>query len=253
MGKQIIKVSVWTCRSAWSLSNKVVTMIFAIFCVVSGLFARTNSVTEDSNGNTIKGKALRSADSTVLSNMKIYLGQMTCPLYGVGAGCAFSAVDSVNTDYLGNFETGYPERLFHNGAGFVEFCTRDSVKVGHYNGYVTTYYSVDDAYLNSKSDTSIVLYMLPFESTSVSKRTASKPLSFSRAIHGNTAIIKLGNWPANEKYSAKIVNTAGTLIAIPLISSDGILNWNTEKNARGIYLLKIETNSRFLNTPILIK
>ncbi|HEX3020119.1 MAG TPA: T9SS type A sorting domain-containing protein [Chitinispirillaceae bacterium] len=247
MGKKMIRASIWTCRSLLSLYSKAMAFIFAVFCVVSGMSAGTVSIKDGASGK-ISGKALQSSDSTALKNIKIFMGNIVCPVYGVGLCCSFGATDSTVTDSLGNFETVYPEKLFGDTrVGQVVFAKVDTIK-SDYRVSISEVY-----YLNSNSDTAVTLYLEPLVCTNILPERPSASNPILKTILGNTVSLRIGNWSSQKKYSAKIVDITGRLIASPAISQDGILTWNTAKYSRGVYLVNVETDFGVLNTKIAVK
>lgn len=247
MGKKVIRASVWTCRSLLSLYSKAIAMVFAVFCVVSGLSAGVKDEKEEKK--TISGKACWGADSAVIKNVKLSIGSdMVCPLYGVGFPCTFYAVDSLVTDSLGNFETAFPEALFKNGSGELVFAQID-INSGVERIPVA---ATERYFLNSNSDTNMVIYLNPI-ATGVyqEKKPISVPLT--KMISDNTVSLKIGNWSGGNNYSAKIIDITGKLVSSQKISEDGILRWNTERLSRGVYLINVETAQGLLSTKIALK
>lgn len=260
MGRKILKSSLLACHSVLSIFNRCVTLVFAIFCVISGLCVRDTVANENQNKKMIKGKVLNVIDSTIFRNIKLFLGDIECsitpwygmgmsvtPLYGVEKPCGFVAVDSTVTDSEGNFEIGYHDSIFQNGSSRTAYFKID-LQADDNNKEFT----ISGHNLNPNSDTSIILYFNPAVSTSIHNKE-NETVTFNKAIQGKNVLIKIGDWSANQKYSAKIFNVAGELVKSPVISNDGFINWNAENCAKGVYLLKIDISNRTINTKINIK
>lgn len=248
MGKKVIRASVWTCRSLLSLYSKAIALVFAVFCVVSGLSAGVKDKMEEKK--TISGKAYWSSDSAVIKNVKLFIGSdIVCPLYGTGFPCYINVVDSVITDSLGNFEIDYPDALFKQGTGSIVFSHHSSNSGIDQRPIAIS----DDFLLNSNSDTSIVIYLHQNDANGVyqEKKPISVPLS--KTVNGNTVSLKIGNWTGGNKYSAKIIDINGKLVFSPKISQDGILSWNTERFPRGVYLINVKTDQGLLSAKIAVK
>ncbi len=252
MGKKVLRASVWTCRSLLFLYSKAIAFTFALFCVVSGIAAENAPIKIEKK--TISGKAMMRTDSTVLKNIKLYLGPpIAAPVYGVGFGCYFDAFDSTVTDSAGEFVITYPESIFSNGSTkqSVIFAVKTDSESGA--ARFERFAAADPLYLNPQSDTTVTLYLEPYICTGVlPEKKADRP-SIIKTNYGNTVSLKIGNWAVGGKYTASIVDISGKLIASPVISPDGILNWNTEKYSKGIYFINVETDRGILNTKIAVK
>lgn len=251
MGKKIVKASLWTCSTLLSLCNKAVTMVFAVFCMISGLWARTTFSGQDAaTRKTIKGKVLSGVDSTVLANIKIYIGGFwLCPEYGVGFPCSFSPYDSVETDTDGNFETAYSEKIFSIGAMEVIFAKKDSADSRYFD-----HISISDSYrLNLDSDTSLTIYLKTQGKTNIQKKAAVSRPPIIKSIKGNNLFVKIGDWSYGKHSVAEIIDATGKLIASPSITSDGVLCWNTKEVTNGVYFLKIVMDGISYSTEILLK
>lgn len=247
MGK-VIRASLWTCRSLLSLYSKVIAFMFAVFCVVSGLSAKVIDGYGDKK--LIRGKVYWSVDSSIAKNIKLYMGEYgICPLYGTGYSCYINVVDSVNTDSLGYFVAPYPEALFKRETGTIVFA--------HYSSNPRLDGSPiaisDDFLLNSNSDTSIVIYLHPNDANGVYQEKKPIAVLLSKTVKGNTISIKIGNWAGGNKYSAKIIDITGKLVASPKISYDGVLSWNAERFSQGVYLINVKTDQGLLSTKIAVK
>lgn len=248
MGKKVIRASVWTWRSLLSLYSKAIVLVFAVFCVVSGLFAGVKDEKEEKK--TISGKAYWSADSAVIKNVKLFIGgHIVCPVYGVGFPCTIYAVDSLVTDSLGNFETAFPEALFKNGSGELVFAQIDTNSGVERIPVAAT----ENYFLNSNSDTNMVIYLNPIDISGVYQEKKPISVSLSKTFNGSTVSLKIGNWSGGNKYSANIIDITGKLVFSPKISQDGILSWNTERFPRGIYLINVKTDQGQLSAKIAVK
>lgn len=241
MGKKKIKASGWTIRPVMLFLHKAVTLVFALFCVTSGLFARTASSKDETS---LKGIALSFKDSTVLANIKLYLCTSIAPVYGVGSTILYSPVDSAITDSNGYFNFNNDELLYQ-----MTVLKKDSVSEIEPFKYVSgSDVDPDD----TKSDT-LKLYFRPLGGTGVKTDNYSEIPPLIESVKGKRVSIKITNWNENNNYNAKIVNARGELVCSPEVSSDGFLVWNTEKVARGTYFLKITSRRLNINSKITIK
>ncbi len=103
MGKKLIRASHHSWKTALLLYTKVVTFIFALFCVASGQVLKASN--SDTGGITFRGRALSPSDSTFFSNTTILLADIFAPLYGSGGGAFVESVyDSTYSDEYGYFE-----------------------------------------------------------------------------------------------------------------------------------------------------
>ncbi|HEX3020120.1 MAG TPA: T9SS type A sorting domain-containing protein [Chitinispirillaceae bacterium] len=244
MGKYVVNTSIWTWRSILSLCNKVSTLIFAVFCIISGLSARIVTAKQKNEGAIISGKVLNVADSSAFRNIKIYLGDYLCPDYGIGLPCTFMPFDSVMTDSAGNFETRYPEKWYGLGANMITFAIEPDPSENSL--------SSKSIILNSDSDTSITLYLKSPWQSKIYRKTSVPSVPSVKSVLGRTVIIKIGDWVSGGRYTAEIINASGKLIASPSISADGVFKWDTKESACGVYFLKIKTNESTLSTQILL-
>lgn len=248
MGKKINKASSWVFTPLLFFCNRAVTLFFAVFCIISGLSARTALSDQEVDRATIKGKVLNSIDSTALGNLKIYLGGFwLCPEYGIGLPCNFVAFDSVETDADGNFETGYSEKVFNKRTSDVIFAKKDSATSTDFR-----HISVSDPYkLNPDADTSITIYMRPYGKTGI-KENVSVPRSFLTTKRGNTVSIRLGDWSYGRQHLVRITDATGKFIAAPEITGTGVINWDTKEASPGVYFLKVFSKSTSFSAKILL-
>ncbi len=250
MAKKIIKASSWTFGHLLFLCNKAVTLVFAVFCMISGLWTRTvfseQGIVAPSK---IRGKVLSDVDSTVLRNIRVYIGGFwLCPEYGIALPCSFEPFDSVETDADGNFETTYSGKIFSGGAREVIFAKKDSAHSPYFE-----HISISDKYILSPySDTSLTIYLKTQGTPILQKKAAAPRPAIIKSIRGKYLFLKIGDWSYGKRYTAEIIDVAGKRIASPVIAADGVLRWDTKGITNGVYLLKIVTKETSFSTEILL-
>lgn len=250
MAKKIVKASAWTFGYLLSLCNKAVTLAFAVFCMISGLWTKAVfSKQEIAPPNKIRGKVLSAVDSTVLKNIRVYMGGFwVCPEYGVGLPCSFEPFDSVETDTDGNFETYYPDKIFKMGTREVIFAKRDSANSPNFE-----HISISDKYiLDPESDTLLTIYLKAQGTPILQKKAVAPKPTIIKSIRGKNLFIKIGDWSNGKHYAAEIIDATGKLIASPAITPNGVLNWDTKGITSGVYFLKIVTKETSYSTEILL-
>lgn len=244
MAKKIVKASAWTFGYLLSLCNKAVTLAFAVFCMISGLWTKAVfSKQEFAPPNKIRGKVLSAVDSTVLKNVRVYMGGFwVCPEYGVGLPCSFGPFDSVETDTDGNFETYYPDKIE------LIFAKRDSANSSNFE-----HISISDKYiLDPESDTLLTIYLKAQGTPILQKKAVSPKPRIIKSIRGKKLFIKTDGWSNGKHYAAEITDATGKLIASPAITPNGVLNWDTKGITSGVYFLKIVTKETSYSTEILL-
>ena len=238
MGKKILKASAWTCRPLLFFCHKAVTLIFALFCIVSGIFARTAEET------TLKGTARSSKDSTILGNLKLYLCSVSHPVYGMGFWPSFFPVDSTITDSDGTFQFNY------NGTSYYEmaFVKIDSLVEGDPFRYISAQFfqpvNVPDTF---------TIYLEPVIRTSSKESRDQKPVPQVQVTQGKRVTINIGNWSGDTRYTAEIINPLGKRIGSPVISNHETLIWNTEQVAPGSYFIRIHATGKSSLVPITVR
>lgn len=168
------------------------------------------------------------------------------PLYGAGFNPYFTAVDSTFTDESGNFSINLDEIKF-GGADFA------IVKIDTINNY-NRFQSVSGELLDFESiQEPLILHMYPIVRTDIKDKLKPQSSSFFPTIYGNTFSIKIADWSSTEKYSAKIFNISGRVVASPIVLKDGIISWNIANVARGEYYMMMENGKKTVNTRITVK
>ncbi|MBN1757903.1 MAG: T9SS type A sorting domain-containing protein [Chitinispirillaceae bacterium] len=259
MGKQIMRATRWSCRSLFAVYSRFMTLLFALFCAAAGLLPKSASAKSSTSSSTVfKGTAYRAADSTVLSNIRLFLQDCFQPDYGIYPeygvempvyGIAFTGditADSIMTDENGNFTAELP------AAGEL-FQSIQSEVVNEADSMVR-YYSSACIAIEKETDSSYTLYLrqstIP---TAVERRAArsAEPAVMS-TLRGEQLQIRIPEWNG-QKTVASIVNSRGQETATLTAGVDGIIHWDTRAIAKGIYFLRAKTGQNNLRVKILVK
>jgi hypothetical protein len=84
-------------RTAAGFTGKAITFIFAVFCVITGLF---NEVSAQTGTGTVRSRA----DFSPIRNIQVIMSDLMCPLYGMYLPCSIGrAVDTTTTGINGVF------------------------------------------------------------------------------------------------------------------------------------------------------
>lgn len=246
MGKKIKKASRFTIRTLLTILNKTITLIFALFCVLTGQVRRPNENSpENLNDYKFKGVVKSSLDSTIITGIQIVLYDVLLPVYGIGYPPIYKPKDSTFSTRNGEFE------IDHKGAYGSGWAYSLEDVDGEANGYFRDFKS---EMLHPPVDTSYVtLYMEPIGS-GVKGIISTQPKSpIKKIIKGKNIAFQILNWEQGENAHANVVNLKGSVIKTVPVSDNGTLYWNTESIPRGIYLIQINLQNKTLNTKIVLK
>lgn len=234
MGILIKKTSKKTAKSFLYLLNKVVTLLFALFCVITGKERVNNIVnSRQSQKYSIKGRVYSSVDSTLLKGINVMLEGIEYPLYGMGSGPYYQTIDTNETDEGGLFN--------FNSSDTMEWFWNDYriSTVGHNTINDTSYlpYSEEIHFNGLDKDTIIDIYLTPEKVNNVSKINAKENKEFE-VINSNNLIIRYKNWNGNIASISKIYNLKGEIVEDIKVSPEGELVWKTNGVAKGAYFIK---------------
>ncbi len=262
MGRQIIRLSRWSGRSLYLVYSRLITMIFALFCSVTGQVQRSASSKQaNSSSTTFKGTAYRASDSTVLKNIQFYLSNCIIVKYGImpeygvivpdygiaaryGVSTAVPLPATVQTDENGKFQITLAT------SGDVS-CTINSDEVVEPSGKVK-YYSSGCFTIKAGRDTTYALYLQKATSTNTQFKTDTKHLFTVMAIQGKDFRFQIPDWKG-QKIVAAILNSSGQKIVQLDTDAEGALSWNTGAIACGVYFLQLQNEKNILSMKILVK
>lgn len=252
MGKQIVRFSRWSCRSLFQVYSRIMTLIFALFCVASGQLPRTSSNTRANETANFKGTAYRASDSTALKNVRLFLSDCFAPAYGIYAEYGVIVpwygpaprVDTITTDENGHFEknlTGSQARVITSDV------------VDEQSGR-TSYQSSGCILIQEGVDSSYTLYLHKqiVAVEPVAARTRPEQTLIMTALQGNLLQVYIPELKENRT-DASIINSKGQRITVLTTDNKGTLSWDTRGTARGVYFLKLCNKESNLNVKILVK
>ncbi|HEX2959066.1 MAG TPA: T9SS type A sorting domain-containing protein [Chitinispirillaceae bacterium] len=258
MGKHIIRLSRWSTRSLYQIYSRLITLIFALFCSVTGQVQKSASMKANGSTTTFKGTAYRSTDSTLLKNIQFYLRDciiakygimpeygILMPDYGVAARYGVdTTLATVKTDANGQFEVNLT-------ASEDLSCTISSDDVIEPAGKAK-YYSSGCLTIKAGVDTTYTLYLYSQATSITPVQTAAKHQFTLSAIQGKDFHFQIPDWKG-QKITASILNSNGQKIAFLTSDAEGAVSWNTRSVAAGVYFLNLQNNINTLSMKILVK
>lgn len=259
MGKHLIRATRWSGRSLLLVYSRLMTLLFALFCAATGLLSKNASAKGSTIPSTVfKGTAFRASDSTVLSNIKLVLSDCFLPDYGIypeygvitpwygvtTPGVTVPASDTVVTDEEGNFE-----KVFSSAGNLSRMVASEMIEEP---GARTKYSSSGCVNITGGKDSTYTLY-LSNVTTAVERNVSAKvELSAMTALQGKELQIRIPEWQGKTA-TAIIVNSRGQKTATLSIDMDGILRWDTRTVAKGVYLIRLNSEQADLRLKILVK
>jgi hypothetical protein len=262
MGRHIIRLSRWSTRSLFQVYSRLITLVFALFCGVTGQVQRSASSKQvNSSSTTFKGTAYRASDSTVLKNIQFYIQNCIIPKYGImpeygvivpyygiavryGVSTATPLPATVTTDENGHFQV----KLATSGD---VSCSISSDDVVEPTGNVK-YYSSGCFTIKAGVDTTYTLYLQKQTTAITPVWTDTKHQFTVAAIQGQNFRFQIPDWKG-QKIGAAILNSSGQKVTRLETDSDGGLCWNTRSVAGGVYFLQLQKDNNTLSMKILVK
>lgn len=255
MGRQIIQLSRWSTRSLFLVYSRLITMIFALFCSVTGQIQRA----APSKQTTFKGTAYLDGDSGVVKNIQLYLRNciiakygimpdygVIMPEYGVSAwyGVSTTTPVPVKTDEYGKFEVKFTTTSDMSVSISSDEIIEPAGKVRYFDSGCLT--------IKAGVDTTYTLFLKKQTTTNTQIATDTKHQFTVTAIQGKDFHFQIPDWKG-QKVVAAILNSSGQKITSLNIDSDGILCWNTQSIAVGVYFLQLQNENNILSMKILVK
>ncbi|MDG5816607.1 T9SS type A sorting domain-containing protein [Chitinispirillales bacterium ANBcel5] len=246
MEKTILKASLWSWRSAFTLYSKVIALLFALFCIASGQ-AQKMSANENLSDSSPKfrGRAFKASDSSIIANSKLYLSDDNIPLYGVigpqDPENIYPSRDSTYTDENGYFEISieiYPPVFTSN-------IENDSGE--------TVFHASEPFYDIPHKDSVYSFYLSPLQSTQVSRQAAPSEKRQLQVTQGRTISIKITDWNGAKTSSISVIDLKGKTIARLQASHTGVISWDTQNVPKGVYFLRLNNNVRDISMRIVVK
>jgi hypothetical protein len=243
MGKKIITLSLWSWKSLLLLYGKVVTLFFALFCVASGQSIK-NSGGISKSESAAKNRVLFLSDSSAIKNVKLYFCRVSYPIYGTQpAQPNIDKVDSTYSDPNGYFEV--PATVKQSYAIATEEITHDAGTKKEV--FLTTGVVPPDIQ-------GVTFYLYPISRTGIVNNVTDKNMSAQSAVimQGKTATINIPEL-SNKIEAAAVLNMSGEMITQLKVLSNGEIQWNTERAAKGMYIITLQTKTNNLNVKVLVK
>ncbi|MBN1600244.1 MAG: T9SS type A sorting domain-containing protein [Chitinispirillaceae bacterium] len=260
MGKHIIRLSRWSTRSLYQVYSRLLTLVFALFCGVTGQIQRSASSKQANNTTaTFKGTAYLASDSSVLKNIQFYLENCILvrygimPDYGIMPEYGVSAWYGINTgtplatfktDENGNFQTQFSAPVNRTYTISSEDIVTPGGKVRYYTSGCLT--------IKAGVDTSYTLYFQNMTTSATPARTDTEHQFTLSAIAGKDFLFQIPDWKG-QNISAAIINSQGQKVTTLNSDATGKLCWNTRAIAGGIYFLQVQNDRNTLSMKILVK
>lgn len=260
MGKHLIRATRWSGRSLLRMYSRLLTLIFALFCAATGQLPKAKQTKTEPT--IFRGTVYRASDSTLLSNIKLYLTDCYIPEYGIfpdyGVYPEYGVVaplyginttspiqqEEVTTDENGTFKIEY--------TGTYSFACTFSSEVVPDPGANNTYYSQGCIDFNRGKDSTYTLYLRNITTAAERKtKTIAQP-SVMNALKGDMLQIRIPDWNG-QTGTAMIVNTGGRKTATLTADPNGIMHWDTRPVAKGVYFLRLQDAHTNLSMKILVK
>jgi hypothetical protein len=87
-------------RTAAGFTGKAITLIFAVFCVITGLFSEVSA-------QAVTGTVRNRADFSPIRNIQVIMREVMCPLYGMNLPCVLGrGLDTTTSGNNGAFTIG---------------------------------------------------------------------------------------------------------------------------------------------------
>lgn len=262
MGRMIKSASKSTYKSILNFLNRVVTLIFGLYCIVSGqgkhLKDSFRELDQTDYGiplvtKTINGKVTSSKDSSIIEGIKVIISRVdiSFTLYGVGTvDTSYVKLDSTKTNSDGEYEVVIDSTENYSNFYCIEAIDIDSTENGQYYDKKV---NVEFAYsqLISTEDTTINIAMSPKE-VDINKNQIRKYDSIETIVQGKNVIINLEKL-GNKNGLIKVVNAKGSIIDKYEFTGEKIIKWKTGDITRGIYYISIESEGKTFTSKVTIK
>jgi hypothetical protein len=242
--------------------SRLITMIFALFCSVTGQIQKSAS----SKQTTFKGTAYLEGDSGVVKNIQLYLRNCIIAKYGIQPyyGVIMPEYGVVMPDYgvsawYGvNTTTPLPVKTDEHGKFEVNFTTTSDMSVSISSDEViepagkVKYFDSGCLTIKAGVDTTYTLFLKKQTTTNTQIATDTKHQFTVTAIQGKDFRFQIPDWKG-QKVAAAILNSSGQKISHLDIDADGMLCWNTQSIAVGVYFLQLQNGNNILSMKILVK
>ncbi|KMQ50735.1 hypothetical protein CHISP_2418 [Chitinispirillum alkaliphilum] len=245
MGKKLINASHHSWKTALQLYTKVVTFVFALFCVASGQVQVQKNSINDTEKVTFRGRALSVSDSTAFSNVKILLTSRIGAMYGVGV----SFFDTTHSDANGYFELE-PNLMHYCYAQVVVQKNNESGERMFFGNIEADVVFCDEDF---NEDSVYTFYLMPIHYLSVkqqSKRNLSKQLQITQ---GRKISINYSELNTGGISDITVIDLKGKIVATLQPRPEGIVFWDTRDVARGVYFVRLRNGVNDINLRLLVK
>lgn len=245
MAEQLRRASFWTFKSFLLLTNKIITFLFAFFCVVTGQ-VKSNNVKQETQRNniTIRGKVFSIIDTSLIDNIKIALHDQrkSGTLYGIIHDPVY---DTSTIDGSYEIESLPFDPWYTRGQYFVA-TDIDGETNGSFKT-CTLYVSLEEVV----SDTIIDIYIVPDNVSKFNKKNIIR--DNIEICNTNNLVIKLNNIKNIFGNYIEIYNTNGKLIRGLKVDEKGFVKLDKELFTKGFYIIKIPVDNYLATTKLIIR
>lgn len=268
MGKMIKSASRWTSKSTLLLLNKVVTIIFGVFCIVTGQTKSFRQTVLDSGtvdyGITpldtynFSGKVISSKTQAVIEGIKVILKSEIEDIiikYGMINPIETTVkVDSVYTDENGEFKISTMGETGLQPNWILETIDVDSSINGTFESkeIVIGKLSMTDMLSGNVGDTVVTIALDPIEVNINGIKSTGIDNKIIKLFSGKNVIFHISNFK-NKGAIAKIIDIKGRLIEQIEITSSGTFKLNSKQVSSGTYFVNIEVDGVRFSTQVTIQ
>lgn len=268
MGKMIKSASRWTSKSTLLFFNKVISVVFGLFCLVTGQTKSFNDVI--SNTDTVdygitpmdtynfSGKVINSESQAVIENIKVILKLKYEDIivdYGVQNMRGDTVnLDSVYTDENGDFQISVQGATGVQPYWILEAVDIDSSENGKFESKEIGIgrLAMTKMAEGNVGDTIVNIELDPVEVAINGIKGSSIDCNILTALSGKNIVFTLNNWKQRNGI-ANIIDIKGRIIQQINIPQSGIFKLNTEGVSKGSYIINIKVDDTNIATKVTIQ
>lgn len=268
MGKMIKSASRWTWKSSLLFLNKIVTVIFGVFCIATG---QTRSYSETVRHNdtvdygvtpvdryTFRGTVMNSKTQAIIENIKVALKveieEITVDYGVVNRNRDTIEIASVITDQMGQFEITTVGIPGNQPPWLLEAEDIDNSVNGNFNTKMLNIglLSMTEMTDGNIGDTIVTIELDPVDVSINGIKNSSIDNSIRPIFSGKNILFNIGN--VNKKAGiANLIDIKGRLIDKILIPENGIFKFNTEQISSGTYFVNVIIEDINVTTQVTVK
>lgn len=245
MAEHFRRASFWTFKSFLILTNKIITFLFAIFCVVSGQVRNNNLKQENQRNNiTISGNVFNVVDTSLIENIKIVLHDMrkSGTLYGIIHDPVYdtSAIDGSYKIESLPFDPWYTRGQYFVATD-IDGETNGSFKT------CTLFVSLEEVV----TDTIIDIYIVPDNVSNLKKKIIIR--ENIEICNAKDLLIRFNNIEDISGNHIEIYNLNGKLVKELKVVEKGFVKLDRKLFTKGFYMIKIPMDDYLITTKLIVR